>query len=131
MRRVGYAIVIASALALVSPVPGGTAVLNFGVSIDGAQETPPNASPGTGSGTFTLDTTTGVAAFNITFGGLLGTEIAAHVHVAPPSVPGAILYALPPGSPKVGNSPVLTPTQQADMIAGLHYVNIHTSPTFI
>ena len=32
---------------------------------------------------------------------------------------------LPNGSPKIGSA-VYTSSQQADLIAGLHYVNIHT-----
>ena len=98
----------------------------FSATIDGAQETPPNGSPATGSGSFVLDTTAGTASFNVTFSGLPTAEVASHVHVAPPGVPGGIVYGLPAGSPKIGVSPVLTPVQQDDMLDGNHYVNIHS-----
>ena len=125
-----HALVLASALSLVT-LPAGVpaAIHNFEVaSIDGAQETPPNGSTSTGSATFTLDDVTGIATFNITHNCCVSGEILAHVHgPAGPGVPAGIVYSLPLGSPKVGSSPVLSAQQQADMLAGLHYVNIHSN----
>lgn len=95
-------------------------------SIDGAQEPTPSTS--TGMGTFMLDDSTGVASFNITHNCCATGEIAAHVHgPAPAGMPAGILYFLPPGSPKIGSSPALSPAQQTDMLNGLHYVNIHSN----
>jgi cysteine-rich repeat protein len=54
-------------------------------------------------------------------------EIAAHIHgFAPPGMPAGIKFGLPLGSPKnaVWNFPE---SDQASTIAGLTYVNIHTS----
>ena len=105
----------------------GATIHHFTVpSIDEAQETPPTGSSATGSGVFDLDDVTGIATFNVTFTGLSTPELFSHVHTAPPGVPGPIQYFLPNGSPKIGSSPVLTPVQQADMIAGNQYVNIHS-----
>lgn len=106
-------------------------ILNFEASIDGAQAgaCAGSGSPATGTGNFTLDTVTGQVDYNITFdvGSLLGPETAAHVHgAAPECINAGVIYGLPAGSPKVG-SVVLTAPQIADMIAGLHYVNIHST----
>ena len=53
----------------------------------GPNENPPNASPGTGSGTVILSLATHVLMINMNFTGLLGTTTAAHIH-APVLVPG-------------------------------------------
>jgi hypothetical protein len=96
---------------------------------------PAGGSTGTGSGLFQLDTTTGMVSYNISFANLsLPPETNAHVHGpandcgGPPPVTAGIVYGLPLGSPKVGLSPALTAAQQADMLAGRHYVNIHSQP---
>jgi len=120
-------------LLLILGAPAFGVIHNFTVTM--GQECPPcptGGSPGFGSGTFQLDTATGLASFNITFGGLSAPETVSHVHGpanpcgGPPPVTAGVVYGLPLGSPKIGNSPVLTAVQQADMIAGKHYVNIHS-----
>jgi hypothetical protein len=128
MRHHAFALVAAIAFATM-PVGVFAAIHTFDVaSIDGAQETPPNGSTSTGSGTFTLDDSTGIATFNITHNCCTSGETQAHVHgPASPGVPAGIIYGLPAGNPKIGSSPVLTAQQQADMLANLHYVNIHSN----
>lgn len=72
-RTTGF--VIAAALMTTSALAGAqswTALLN------GANESPANASPGTGSATFTL--TGNLLTINGTFTGLTGTTAAAHIH---------------------------------------------------
>jgi CHRD domain len=66
-------IVFASAgVSVVSQAQSWTAIMN------GASESPVNASPGTGSATFTL--TGNILTINGSFTGLLGTSAAAHIH---------------------------------------------------
>ncbi len=95
--------------------------------IDGSQPVPPTVSPGTGFGCVALNPD-GTVSFNITFSGLLAPEIAAHFHgPAPAGMNAGVQIGLPPGSPKVGTTITLTGGQQADLIAGLWYINIHSS----
>jgi hypothetical protein len=64
--------------------------------------------------------------YNITFQGLGAPETVAHVHgAADRCVNASPVYNLPLGSPKVGQAN-LNAQQQQDMIAGRHYVNIHS-----
>ncbi len=99
---------------------------NFTATIDAAQETPPNASPATGSATLVLDTAANTLSYNIMYSGLVATETAAHIHgFAPPGMPAGVLHPLPAGNPKIGVWNY-SEAQEANIIAGLTYINIHT-----
>jgi hypothetical protein len=107
--------------------PAGAVVYEYCANLDGLQEVPPNPSPGTGYGTFTIDTDANTVSFNITFAGLIAPETAAHIHgYCPPGVACGVIFPLPLGSPKIGvwNYPE---TSEADILAGLTYVNVHSS----
>jgi hypothetical protein len=83
-------------------------------------------SPATGSGTFVMDTVANTLSFDITFSGLTSAETAAHIHgFSGPTACAGILFGLPAGSPKIGVWSFLE-AQEANIIAGLTYVNIHT-----
>ena len=69
------ALSVASALAVSSAIAGAQ---SWTASLNGANEAPANASPGTGSFTFTLSGN--VLTINGSFVGLLGTTAAAHLH---------------------------------------------------
>ena len=66
---------IALALGFTSGIAGAQ---SWTATLNGANESPTNASPGTGSATLTL--TGNVLTINGTFTGLLGTTTAAHIH---------------------------------------------------
>jgi hypothetical protein len=69
----------------------GDAGLVFTETLDGSQEVPPNASPATGTGTFTLNDAATELAFNITYEDLIGGPIVgAHFHNAPAGINGPI-----------------------------------------
>lgn len=128
VARVGVAffLVTGACLAL-----GGTALaalVNFQATIEQAQETPPNGSPSVWSGTFQLDTATGMVSFNIVQTGppLGSAELFSHVHKGAIGVAGPIEFGLPNGTPKVGVYGPLTAAKMTDMMNGLHYANIHS-----
>ncbi len=99
----------------------------FTAIVDGAQQVPPSGSPGTGFGCVALNPN-GTISFNITFSGLLAAEIAGHFHgPARAGMNAGGLISLPLGSPKIGTTVALSPGQQADLIARLWYINIHSS----
>jgi hypothetical protein len=85
-------------------------------------------STGKGTGTFTYDPATKALTYNVTYDGLTGPAMAAHIHGpadpganAPPVVPFATA-----ASPITGTA-TLTDAQAADLAAGKWYVNIHTA----
>lgn len=99
--------------------------------MDGSQEVPPNASPGFGSFTGTLDDVTGAITLSGTFGGLIAAATAAHIHgPALPGVNGPVILPLTVSNATSGTvtgNGVFTAAQVADLLAGRHYVNVHTS----
>ncbi len=76
-----------TALALVATPAGHTAVISFHLDLSGANEVPPNASPGSGSVVVTVDDVGNIINIDANFSGLLAPTIAAHIHCCTP--PGA------------------------------------------
>jgi len=91
------------------------------------------ASPGvtttaTGAATLSYDAATHTLTYNVTYTGLSGPAVAAHIHG--PAEPGAnappvVLFANA-ASPITGTA-TLTDAQAADLAAGKYYVNVHTA----
>jgi hypothetical protein len=54
----------------------------YNISLNGANESPPNASPGIGSGVVIIDTQAHLMSINLSFSGLLGNATVAHIHAA-------------------------------------------------
>ncbi|TWT41068.1 CHRD domain protein [Phycisphaerae bacterium RAS1] len=100
--------------------------MHFQIVADGLQETPPNASPASGSGVAFLDAGSNTLSIDFSFSGLLGPQTAAHLHNAPPGTPGGVVVPLPNGSPIVGDF-ILSDSVEAALLAGNIYVNIHTT----
>ena len=102
----------------------------FHASLTPTQEVPPTASSGTGTGTFTLDTTTKMLTWSVTYTGLTGPAGAAHIHgpAAPGANAGVEVNLSPSGAPAnpITGSMALTDAQIADLEGGKDYVNIHT-----
>lgn len=97
--------------------------------LDPRQETTPNASTAQGAGRFIIDTDANTVTYRIVFGGLIGTESAAHIHGSATSVPGVnggVLVALPAGNPKIGVWNY-SEAQEGMILGGLCYANIHSS----
>jgi hypothetical protein len=89
-----------------------------------AQEVPTNGSVATGRGQVTINTATNILSYNITHN-VVG-ENAAHIHG--PAARGAnagVLVGLPAGPTKVGTWNYLE-AQEADILNGLTYINIHS-----
>jgi hypothetical protein len=84
MRAFALALALAAS-ATASPAAATTYVFN--AFLNGANEVPPNASAGFGTGTFTFDDVLHTMLVEVEFEGLTGTTTAAHVH-APTTVAG-------------------------------------------
>jgi hypothetical protein len=105
----------------------------FVARLIGTNEVPPNASTGTGVGTAVLNSSHTAITVNLSFSGLSAPATAAHIHgPAPAGVNAAVIFPLA-GVPAATSGTVpqqsfsVTPTQLADLQAGLLYMNVHTS----
>jgi hypothetical protein len=82
-------IVAAMVMVITSPV-GATSI--FEANLTGSQETPPNASPASGFGTFVLNEAMTQLSFNVTYAGLIGGDlVGAHFHEGPVGVAAPIV----------------------------------------
>jgi len=101
--------------------------------IEGSQEVPPTGSTGSGTLNATYDESTNQIIFSVNFSGLSTGTTAAHFHG--PALPGVIAppvitwTGFPTGvtSGSYSNTFTITDTQEADLLAGLWYANIHTT----
>ena len=71
---------------LASALPTQAAIITFNAVLSGAAESPPNASPATGTVTAIYDSVAHTLALSVNFSGLTGTTSAAHIH-APTATP--------------------------------------------
>ncbi len=60
--------------------PSQAVPITFVASLNGPSESPPNASPGTGSAIVVFDTVAHTLEVDVTFSALLGTTTASHLH---------------------------------------------------
>jgi hypothetical protein len=107
-----------------NPEIGG---LTFKATMHGYNQVPANGSGATGTATLTFDSKTRTLKGTVTYTGL--TINAAHIHKGLPGVSGPVIFPFTKTSlvsPIRFTSPVLTAEQQADLNAGLYYVNLNT-----
>src|SRR5262245_59448618 len=118
---------LAAAVVIATVGVASAAIINFTATLSGSQEVPANASTATGSGTLVMDTVANTLSYNITFSGLLAPQTAGHIHgFAMPGVATGVLHGFASlGSPVIGVWN-FTEAQEANIIAGLTYVNIHS-----
>lgn len=107
------------------------ATMTFKAHLTAKDEVPPNSSTGTGDGTFVLNTATNELTWNVTFSGLTGPAIAAHLHgPGAPGVEAPVRVGFDPPKAAAGEikgSNVILKSQAEDLKAGKWYVNIHTA----
>ena len=123
-----FALRIATFAALGLLFAGAAAAQNYTATMDGLQETPPNISPASGDALLTLDVAK-MLHIHMEYSGLLAPITASHVHCCqPPGVAAPVKYGIGalPSPVDVTVGPLLA-ADEANLNAGLMYLNIHTS----
>ncbi|HME71849.1 MAG TPA: CHRD domain-containing protein [Myxococcota bacterium] len=132
MKRIMLGLAFLLGIVVTTP-PAHAMLITFTATLDGSQQVPLNASTATGFGTVVLDDVADTMKVDLSWQGLSGPAIAAHIHG--PGAAGtnaAILFpfanvpAVISGSMPEQMIPI-TPAQIADLEAGLYYMNIHTA----
>ncbi len=99
----------------------------FQATLNSASATPSNTSKATGKAQFTYNPNTYILTGTVSFQGMTPTD--AHIHQGAVGVSGITVFGLATGtitSPFSYTSPALTATQQADLLANLYYINLHS-----
>ena len=95
--------------------------------LDGAQETPPVVTTGNGLGFVAIDQAALTLTFRELYQNLSSAEIAAHIHgFSGPGFASGVVFGQSLGALKCGVWN-MTPAQQAQVLAGLSYFNVHTT----
>jgi hypothetical protein len=73
-------VLVAGILLGLLPLRSGATLFRYGIDLSGDNESPPVASPGSGSGEVVYDDVAHTLAINMSFSGLVGGTTAAHIH---------------------------------------------------
>ena len=119
-------------IGLTLSLSANAAIINLAASIDGAQANAGagTGSSGTGSAIMTLDDSSNLFSWNVSWSGLSGDVTVAHFHG--PALPNqnagvqVDFFGIAPGNPSIGSTTITGP-QAVDLLAGLWYINIHST----
>ena len=113
--------------ALLLPGPARAALVTMHAVLTGAQEFPPAETVGNGVADIVVDTGANTLSYDIRYGGLTSPEIGAHIHgpAARGEVSFDLKHTLPTTDPKVGVWNYAL-SDEADILAGRMYINIHS-----
>ncbi len=120
-----------STLGMVNATAAQDAILQ--ATMTGSQETPPNASPGTGSAVVYVDADTNMLCVSYSFSNLVAPAVAAHIHEAPPGVAGPIRIPFPAPPRATSGSAFFCTSVAPDILdrlttnPGGFYVNVHST----
>lgn len=129
MKKIIFLVIIGLNFSL-SPAANAI-VINLDATLDGAQANAGagTGSPGTGSAILNFETATNLLSWTVDWQDLIGSVSAAHFHgPALPNQNAGVQVGIDINfNPTVGNA-ALSAAQAGDLLAGLWYVNIHTTP---
>lgn len=100
--------------------------VTYKATLSGGNESTPNTSTATGIGTLTFNTTTKIFTISVTH--TVAAPTNGHIHKGAIGVSGPAIFPFSSfASPISYTSIALDATQEADLNAGLYYVNIHSA----
>lgn len=105
------------------------AEIRLATALSGLSEVPPIDGPATGSASGLYDDETRMLSVEVVVEGLIGTVAGAHIHgPSEPSANAGIVFAfdLSDDGDVLPLEAILSLEQEADLLAGLYYVNLHT-----
>jgi len=127
-RLLNAAVLFAAATMLLPIAAARAETITLRADLKGSNEVPPNSSPASGTAEATLDTSSKLLTYTITYKDLTGPALGAHFHgpVEAGKNAGIVLPFKTVQSPIQGSA-TLTDEQAADLLAGKWYANIHTA----
>ncbi len=110
-----------------SPVLNDSNTIFFSGNLSGNNQVPPNSSTAFGLASAEFNPSTKILKITATYSGI--SPILGHIHKGATGVNGPQVFNLgdfPFSSPIIFTSPVLSDSQEVDLMAHLYYVNLHT-----
>ena len=96
--------------------------------LSGASEVPATTSNGSGLADVTFDTASKALSWKLSYTGLSGPATMAHFHgPAEPGKNAGVAVPIPNTASGSEGTATLTDAQDADLMAGKYYVNVHTA----
>ena len=106
--------------------PPAVTIVSYKATLSGTNETTPNASTATGVGLLLYNSTTKIFTLSVTH--TLATATMGHIHRGAAGENGAVVFPFTTfTSPFVYTSAALYAAQEADLAAGLYYINLHSA----
>lgn len=130
IRGVSAGILVAVVCASSFTSTANAMMYSYSSTLNGTNEVPPNASPGSGLVSGTYDDVTNLLTWTLVWSDLVAPATAAHFHHAAAGVNGPVQVTIgvpPATSGTVSSSFNITQLMEPDLLAGDWYVNIHTS----
>jgi hypothetical protein len=127
----GFAILSLATLGLASPA--GATPIQFSAILNGTNEVPPNASPGTGTALITFDLATDTMRVQVDFTGLTAGNTAAHIHcctAAPFTSTAGVATVTPTFTGFPGGTTAGTYDHTFDMLSASSYNSAFISGAF-
>ena len=113
----------AAPMAVVKPAPAKVTVYTATLAAS-----PGVTTTGSGAATLSYDAATHTLTYNVTYAGLSGPAIAAHIHgPADPGANAAPVILFGSAATPISGTATLTDAQAGELAAGKYYVNIHTA----
>ena len=129
--------ILAATAALALFTSAASAATGFSANLSGAQEVPVVVTPALGSSTCVLNNAQTQLTVFVKFQNLTGTYTASHIHLpAPVGANAGVRFGFAPTLTNANhdgvfngtwNSPTMTASDVSALLAGLAYVNIHSS----
>jgi len=120
--------VISGVIALCCVLPAQAALHTFGADLTGAAESPPNASPATGTTVVVYDDVLHMLAIAINFSGLMAPTTVAHIHAGVLSDALTVGVAVTPGT--LPGFPAGVTSADYDVVVNLSLAGSYTA-TFV
>ena len=118
--------ILPCALALAAAFAAPAEAQCFMADLETTQVVPPPIGSGGGLGFFRIDRTSNTLFYDLTFVGSGLTETVSHIHgYAPPGSNAPVVHVFRAGDNKTGTW-TYAESQEADLLAGLAYVDVHT-----
>ena len=119
----------ALAATLLCAAPAFADEVKYSAKLDGASETPPNTSKGSGEVDAQYDAATKTLSWTATYSGLSGPATAAHFHEPAPAGKAAGFMVPVTGelASPIKGSAKLTDEQAKALTGGMMYFNVHTA----